>query len=153
MPEQKNKLLVEVDLVDIMVPIIAEPGDKLMMLNGVCIGVNTARPAVLKLAPPDQKKVNRGGHQSKVPSTLPKHKHLTREKIALVRSAVLEAVTKNEQMTIPELLPIAKALVPEIGYSRFATMVKRMVTHSKSLEQIGKGPGCRYKLPAKLKAA
>lgn len=38
-----KKLLIEVELVPVVVSIIAEPGDKLMMLNGLCIGVDTSR--------------------------------------------------------------------------------------------------------------
>jgi len=47
-----KKMLIEVELVPVMTSIIAEPGDKLMMLNGICIGVDTSRE--MTAAPPTQ---------------------------------------------------------------------------------------------------
>jgi hypothetical protein len=46
----KNTMQVEVTLMPVITSVIAEPGDLLMVLNGICIGVSTAkrveRPAV-----------------------------------------------------------------------------------------------------------
>lgn len=52
-----NKLLVEVTLVPVVTAVIAEPGDNLMVLNGVCVGVSTAKQGRALPPPPSMKEV------------------------------------------------------------------------------------------------
>jgi hypothetical protein len=50
MPAERIRM-VPVPLIDVAVPIIAEPGDRLLVINGVCIGVDTSRAVA---APKDE---------------------------------------------------------------------------------------------------
>lgn len=62
MPVPPNQVLVPVTIIQCIVPIVAEPGDRLMLLNGVCIGVDTSqhqqRGALVRAlpAPPAKRK-------------------------------------------------------------------------------------------------
>lgn len=98
-----KKMLVEVELVPVVTSIIAEPGDKLMMLNGLCIGVDTSRegktppmphPALVdesEPAPPPRKVSKR--KQARVTPSMRKASSAS----ARIREHILSRLTEEPQ--------------------------------------------------------
>lgn len=106
MSKPPSDLTVPVQLLPVVVPLIASPGDHLMLFNGVCVGISTAQPSALptlgKAIARAGKRLSKAAKQRSTGSRINNPKNEAAKKEAL---KILEKATKP--LTIGEILPSA----------------------------------------------
>jgi hypothetical protein len=137
-------ILVPVGIVTCMTAIIAEPGDRLMVINGVCIGVDTSQ-AKQQLALPAPKR--RGKSKTKVKIPRKKRKVGSHASHAQVDARVAR-VTKALSITPMNLGELMRAT--KIPSSQLKTALVRLDKEGKLTppEKTGIGNARTYQLRA-----